>query len=49
VAFEGCVRDAETSRVIATVAGRRETRTRPAAEIGGEWSRQLMEATNKDL
>jgi hypothetical protein len=43
------VRDADTSKIIATVADRRETQTRSAREIGDEWSRQLMETTNKEL
>jgi len=47
VAFEARVRDAATGKIIATVADRRETRT--AEEICDEWSRQLMEATNKEL
>lgn len=49
VAFEARVRDADTSKIIATVADRRETQTRSAREIGDEWSRQLMETTNKEL
>lgn len=49
VAFEARVRDVATGKIVATVADRRETRTRTAAEIGDEWARQLMEATNKEL
>jgi hypothetical protein len=49
VAFEARVRDADTGKVVATVADRRETRTRTSAAIADEWSRQLMEATNKEL
>lgn len=49
VAFEARVRDADTGKIVATVADRRETHTRTAEEISGEWSRQLMEATNKEL
>lgn len=49
VAFEARVRDADTSKIVATVADRRETQTRSAEEIANEWSRQLMETTNREL
>lgn len=60
VAFEARVRDAASGKIVATAADRRGTRLKlidfnqltyqkANEEICGEWSKQLMEATNKKL